>query len=708
MGMANTLTEASAASINSAFLSVAQRPAASHADMSSKPQPDAPEIPASPSSPLAINADATPLDEENRSPSQLQWRSPTNSTEYELNSRVKTLKTRPVISPSKNPEVFRVPRKLSSPDGRFPVKPYSIPRQPANMSPSIEDVLRDNEGLTKAIEILEDKESEVSREHRSYSQATNTEIPSKTDADDESTIDDTVISTFSSFSSAPDMTMFSKIRQSPMKNPDLTSTPRRTPMSSTLNRRSMPVNSYMKNRDDGHTTNLLEFSEQLYGFTDRPSPAKLARYSVALQNSKYLDMNMVSTPSVNRHAMSNLIDFDIPPAPTPRSLPTITPRELESLKSGFLSEISNLKASLSGKDAEVLSLKAAVKDAEKRVGESLEQIREEQGQRDQLTADKEEWERRGREMEAMLRNVREEIVHSEREREELEGRLEESDARRQAAELMAQEAESKIAAMRAGKSLSECEMRPEDRASNEKSVEIAVSKVSRDLHALYKEKHETKVAALKKSYERRWNKRVKELECQLENLLHEKEKSKSDRSTTYQDAETRTNQALERQAEQESKTKELEAEVKGLTEVVKSVTHDNSQLHKLLDHERDEKEKLVQTVEEMVPLIASFDDLLAKIDTDATTTTTSTAAAKRMSSPAVGPARASGLRAPTGHTSFGETRIGKGGISISSSHESSRSRSISTLARPASGLGYKSGIMSSIEKMGGCKGRGDR
>ena len=156
-----------------------------------------------------------------------------------------------------------------------------------------------------------------------------------------------------------------------------------------------------------------------------------------------------TTPSSNR--MSNLLDFDIPPAPTPRSMPSITPRELESLKSGFLSEISSLKASLSGREAEVQSLKTAVGDAEKRVGESMEQVREERNLKEQLAAEKEEWEKRGREMEAVLRNVKDEIVHGERERDDLEGRLEESERRREAAEMMAQEAESKMAGMKAGK-----------------------------------------------------------------------------------------------------------------------------------------------------------------------------------------------------------------------------------------------------------------
>ena len=173
-------------------------------------------------------------------------------------------------------------------------------------------------------------------------------------------------------------------------------------------------------------------------------------------------------------------------------MPTITPRELETLKSNFLSEISSLKASLSGKEAEVQSLKTAVGDAEKRVGESMEQVREERNRKVQLAVETEEWEKRGREMEAVLRNVKEEIVHGERERENLEGRLEESERRREAAEMMAQEAESKMAGMKAGKSTPASEAgdgKPDECHCGGRSVELAVEKVSRELHTLYKENH---------------------------------------------------------------------------------------------------------------------------------------------------------------------------------------------------------------------------
>jgi phage shock protein A len=590
----------------------------------------------------------------------------------------------------------------------------------------MEEALRNDEGLKKAIEILEDEDSD-NEEH--VTDDTLTSMAGGPGYDEATNMDDTMVSTFSNFSALPDMTMFAKLGHSPTKSSVLGPTPRRTQIQTPAtarrpaNRSPSPTprgHKYGQSRDEGNTTNLLDFTEQFNNFSAHTyqSPSRKARQS-PLKSATMPDLAWGSTtPSVNRNQMSNLLDFDIPPAPTPRSMPTITPRELESLKSGFLSEISSLKASLSGKEAEVQSLKTAVGDAEKRVGESMEQVREERNLKEQLAAEKEEWEKRGREMEAVLRNVKEEIVHGEREREELEGRIEESERRKEAAEVMAQEAESKLAAMKAGRTTP-------DQDSNEfklgecscggKGTELAVERVSRELHTLYKDKHETKVAALKKSYERRWDKKVKELETQVEDLTKEIEDLKLGRDTTMTKVEPKNSlevtEDLEKQAARDAKTKELEAELEGLTQEVKSVKHDNSELRKLLDEERVEKGKLVTAVDEMIPLVAAFDDMLAEMN--AAPANQQPAAPPQMPQSTVenfrgSISRASGLRAPTSHTP-GESRIGRGGFGMpapSSSHERSRSGSAQGM-RPGSGLGYRSGIMSSIEKMGNHKGRGE-
>ncbi|KAI1001001.1 hypothetical protein K3495_g7197 [Podosphaera aphanis] len=610
-------------------------------------------------------------------------------------------------SPIHGSDLVRSPRKLSSPDKRFPVKPYSPQKLIATaQSPSIEDVLRDNEGLTKAIEIMEARNSDIEGDL----DETLKSVGITPATYNESNIDDTMISTFSNFSAIPETTTYSKLKHSSPKSVDMD--PASTQVTPKSNRSSLYNYTHKNSRDDDNSINLLEMTEPLESFSGRTSPIRLSRLA-AFRSSRLL--NGISTPSSNRHIMPSIIDFDIPPAPTPRSLPTITPRELESLKSKLLSEISSLKACLSGKDAEVLSLKDAVADAEKRVGESLEQVREEQNQKEQLASDLEDWEKRGREMEVLLRNFKEKIVQCDQDREELEGRLEECEARRQAAEHMAQEAESKLAAMKTGKPSPEPESKSDGALLCTKSNDLAVEQMTReihekinlDLHALYKEKHETKVAALKKSYERRWDKNASELEKKIEDLTKENIELKS---ASNRDTESNSGQAAS-EAAQNSKLQALETKVESLTQNIMSIQNDNSELQKLLDAERSEKGKLVQTVEEMIPLITSFDDLISNLNK------TPPACAKCSAQPVVQSpnvdnfrrslSKTSGLRAPSCHSGLGESRIGKGNFT-SAHQEKARSRSISTLARPNSGLSHRSGIFSNIEKMGNYKGKGDR
>jgi hypothetical protein len=690
-----------------------------------------------PSSPFVANISGSIEDSENISPVKVSRLATKSPIEREPTSPLKMLKsgTTPspkAQSPRKAPDTMRTPRKLSSPERRFPVKPSSPEKRPAvtEKTLDIQDVLRENEGLTKAIEILEHGDGDTNEDHPADDTLTSLAGP----GGDEPNMDDTMVSTFSTFSAVPDMTMFAKIGHSPTKYAGIGPTPRRSQMNTPATARR-PLNNrspsptprghrYGKSKGEGNTTNLiLDFTEQFNGFSGRinQSPIRQGRQSPT-KGSTMPDKSWAATPSLNRHTMSNLLDFDIPPAPTPRSMPSITPRELESLKSNFLSEISSLKASLSGKEAEVQSLKTAVGDAEKRVGESMEQVREERNLKEQLAAEKEEWEKRGREMEAVLRNVKEEIVHGERERDELEGRLEESERRREAAEMMAQEAESKMAAMKAGKAPPSSET--SDTKSDEchcggRAVELAVEKVSRELHSLYKDKHETKVAALKKSYEKRWDKKVKELEMQVEDLTKDNEELKLGRDTTMTKVEPKNplevTEDLEKQAARDAKTKELEAELEGLTQVVKSVKHDNSELRKLLDEERVEKGKLVAAVDEMIPLVAAFDDMLANMDSVPANLASGNEPQQQRQPSTVenlrgSISRASGLRAPTSVSTTipAESRIGRGGFGApaASSHERGRSGSAQG-RRPGSGLGYRSGIMSSIEKMGNYKGWGE-
>ncbi|KAI3325953.1 hypothetical protein HD806DRAFT_488719 [Xylariaceae sp. AK1471] len=594
------------------------------------------------------------------------------------------------------------PRKWI-PDKRFPVKVNTTP-SPENpivqhRDVTLEDAMVENKDLAQAVKIFEDEDTvmENSDEIGNVTYVSAGHVQYQVDDDDEQAgPDDTMVSTFSTFSAVPNMTMFDRIGHTPTKfanvgatsNSRLGLSPQRTSRPPAL-------------RDSGNTTNLLDFTEQIQSFTSR-----YAQQMSSLRTGSPGKSSANIIAATPKKRQPNLLDFDIPPLPTPRSIPTVTPRELESLKSDFLSQISGLKASLSGKEAEVLSLKTAVGDAEKRVGECMEELREVKAIKETLAEEREGWEKRGKEMESVLRKVKEEIVHNQREREELESKLEEGEKRREAAEIMAQEAESKIAAMRAGKanadSTSDASNKsPEkNKAPGSREVEIAVEKVSRELHSLYKSKHESKIAALKKSYENRWSKKIYELETKIEELSEENEKLRVGRDATMTKVDA--NQSMIDDERNERKTqavkdsthiKELNAEIEKLGAVITSVKSDNQELRQLLEQERLEKGELVQLAEEMMAMQS-----LCKTETPpppppAVKPQPTTTDDFRSS---VG--RPSGLRAPGSVKKPTASRIG--GLA--------NERKIGGgLPRPGSGMGSRSGIMSSIEKMGNYRGRGD-
>lgn len=696
-------------------------------NMYQDPEADLSEGP--PSSPFVANGNQS----ENTPPAKLETASPSppmTASRNSVTSPLKMLKIRSIQSDAGTPSQ-RSPRKISSPDRRFPVKvaplspspetqPQPQPRQIQESTLTINDVLRDNEGLTKAIQILEDEGSDdgSNGDYADAESGFDDTVLTRNGGDDEGFADETA---FSAFSAVPDMTMYAQIGHTPTKSlssrtPNLASS--YTP--ATLRRpMQQEESSPTPRRDTNDTTNIIDFTEQFNNFsTSRHS------YESPLRNqTSYNHHSSARTPSPNKRntavlsstRMSNLLDFDIPPAPTPRSMPSVTPRELEGLKSALLSEISSLKASLSGKEAEVLSLKSAIGDAEKRAGDGMEMLRDERSAREQLEAEKEAWEKRGREMEGVLRNVKEEIVHAEREREDLEGRLDESEKRREAAEGMAQEAESKMAGMRAVAAQAAAgspdggAAKRAAGANSAHEVEFAVEKVARELHALYKSKHETKVAALKKSYEGRWDRRVKELEAKVDNLVHENDDLRLGRDATMSGVVPRmpasdVTEELRAQAALDAQiAKELEARLEGLAHEVQSFKADNAGLREELQQERIEKGELV----------AACDELLALQEASAAARGPAVSSGVENLRGSI--SRASGLRAPNYSAGTGESKIRPPGSSVAGDRRSgSAPRPGSGLGmrpgsglgmRPGSGLGGRSGIMGSIERMGSYKGR---
>ncbi|KAK2020697.1 hypothetical protein LX32DRAFT_606072 [Colletotrichum zoysiae] len=667
--------------------------------------PPSPPLESSPSPPPSAPATAIKPQRHSRvmsgtAPSPLKILAGSETSDKQARSPLR----KTLISPDK---VKRFPVRISNPSLDSPQRNVSPPPPPSReRTVSLDDVMHNNEGLRHAIQIFEDDDTELDNDETIGDASTisagdadhhyHFEMANANDEDQSSLAhpDESMMSTFSAFSAVPNLTMFSKLGQTPNKHASMGSmTPRGRP--ETVHEQQ----TRRQSDSDGNTTNLLDFtSSQRF---PHKSPSRRGNTSPSRTNTN-------ATPA---RQTSNLLDFDIPPLPTPRSIPTITPRELESLKSNFLSEISSLKASLSGKEAEVLSLKTAVGDAEKRVGESLEQAREERSLREQADEEKEMWEKSSREMEKVLRSVKEEITHTNREREELESKLAECEGRREAAETMAQEAESKLASFRAGKSVGEDKASSSPNrgaAATSKEVEIAVERVARELHALYKGKHETKVAALKKSYETRWEKKVHDLEERIQELMEENEKLRRDSTITRIDpAQVAAEQELKARAVRDSAhIKELSADVERLEAVVMSVKRDNAELRDLLAQERVEKGELVQLAEEMM----SIQTLAPPTPAPAPAPTPKpTSVASRTPGPPVRSHTENGFRSSIGR---GSGLKAPGSIAARGSvHERTGSTGPLTKGlprpRPMSEFGPRSGIMSSIEKMGNYRGRGD-
>ncbi|KAI3004846.1 hypothetical protein CBS147346_4647 [Aspergillus niger] len=533
--------------------------------------------------------------------------------------------------------------------------------------------------------------------------------------DSNESMDETRLSTFSAI---PDMTTFAQLRNdSPYKTsrPHLSdaelaspSPARKSPRRSILNNMgsslASPLPRKRESRSIHDTPNLLDL-------TDQPNIYPRQRYSV--QNERYSPSRRsplrTARESVRSPAKASLLDFDIPSVPTPRSIPTVTPRELETLKSGFLSEISSLKATLSGKEAEVASLKQAVADAERRVGEALEEVRNEVARKETLEFEQAEWERRGQEMEAILREVRAEIVEGEQEKERLARKLDEAEKSREQLEGRVVELESQLASAlqsaSAGNAAPENTSRTKTSEETAKEVQDAVEKVARELHTLYKSKHETKVAALKKSYEARWEKRVREAENKLTAANEENERLKIERDAAVSEPPRVDPSLLSHEREEhEAEKRVLEAQIKGLQQEMTALKEDNERLHAELKQERAEKGELVAAVDEWLAI--QQDQPPAQGDPQPLTT-------RELESPEpvlVAPepptgsfqrsvshgSTSSGIRPPSTTSSNGEKRIPKIGA-MGNRHARGNSGSKSGIAVPTPG---RSGIMGSIERMG--------
>ncbi|KAK8160551.1 central kinetochore-associated-domain-containing protein [Phyllosticta citrichinensis] len=476
----------------------------------------------------------------------------------------KTILDEPAAQPS--PQITLSPLKTS----RSRVNSLCTPRKASLGSEACttptapsEPTLRDNEGLTVAIDTMEAEKMNTLGDMSFYQPAP--AAPEKEEEDQD--VDDTCFSTFSEVPNA-DMTMFAKLGQ-------------RTPG---------------KQRDHG----LREYLQ------NRRSPQKPSAQP--------------STPSRNNNLL-NLLDFELPPMPTPKSVPTITVRELESMKSQYQSQISSLTATLSGRAAEVESLKRAVADAERRVGEAQERVREERNAREHAEREKDGWEKRGIEVEEVLQSIREEVINHEKEREQLLKRLDDSERRADDAEARASEHETR-ALEAEGKVVDQSIMTTAESGATgprytaeevQKQIDEKIATLCRELHAVYKKKHETKVAALKKSYEAKAEKKHAELSKQvaelsskiatLESSTNARPSSSSSSSGTPVPPTLASSAVdLARLNEQKAELSAQKTRLAALAGELEALRAERSQLLSELQMERQEKGDLVAAVDEMLAL----------------------------------------------------------------------------------------------------------
>ncbi|KAK6378169.1 hypothetical protein LTR64_001552 [Lithohypha guttulata] len=339
------------------------------------------------------------------------------------------------------------------------------------------------------------------------------------------------------------------------------------------------------------------------------------------------DQPVPETPASSRHSQSSsngfgldLLDIDLGPMATPRSIPTVTPRELETLRSEMQSRISGLEATLSGKEAEVMALKKSITDAEVRAGKSGEELRIERQEKEEIQIQKDELDRRAREMEAVLREVKQNAFVEEREREKLKRQAEEAERRTEECEVKILELKASLDTLRSDRvrcSPSPLRMLDEPATPGSSSgspvdvdaaVKNATETVARELHALYKSKHERKVADLKLSYEKRWLKQVDALKAELKESQDEVARLLIERDATLTGFAPGHNEALSKMEGQieelrrwnedlSAQKRVVEAELTGSRSELDTIKRENDQLRLNLETERIEKGDLVAQVE---------------------------------------------------------------------------------------------------------------
>ncbi|KAH8732197.1 hypothetical protein GQ44DRAFT_766349 [Phaeosphaeriaceae sp. PMI808] len=616
--------------------------------------------------------------------------------------------------------------------------------------------LRDNEGLTVAIKSMTETHTE---KHESLTRQKSYEDEYELDLDIDSTdfnpdgpeltsgdIDDT---SFSMFSEMPgmDMTKFAFLQKSPTKDGLLEATPRaRTQMTPSTIRRSerTPSPTPRRSYKDNDTTNLLlDFTEQIQSFSQsrRTSPSRDA----AIACQRWIKCPLHSKPKPPDAESPGL---RATPAPTPRSLPTVTIREMESVKSQFQSQISSLTASLSGKEAEVESLSKAVADAERRVGETQETVRDERSAREYAEAQMIDWKQKGEEVQNLLQDVQAELARNDAERDQLLQRLADVERRADDAETRSSELETKLIEAESKNVDMTTFINNDDGEESKKiyselecqtAIAEKVNEVARDLHTAYKAKHEKKIKALKDNYQKKADERCKELRVQIIRLERKVEEAEKKRDDTFgkvlpgeMAAKTdgkcaqcgkATEEAsinpilntndLEELESQRAEIGNLKAKLAGLQSELQSLRKSNDGLLIDLETERVEKGELVAAAEQMLSMCGEKMEELQQDDFRRSQKAVAPPTVPKKQAPAEHAMRNTGFLAGNSTASRPGSALGGRPGSVMGERSGTAAAKPSGLRAPR-GFGFQSGsamnrstsggksrLLSNIERMGG-------
>ncbi|KAF3281775.1 hypothetical protein EYR41_006983 [Orbilia oligospora] len=391
---------------------------------------------------------------------------------------------------------------------------------------------------------------------------------------------------------------------------------------------------------------LLDFTAQFNAIKANPPPQTPTRSRRRSQSSSPTKRTRDGSESPSKQPLPAptpmerrfLLDFDIPPPPTPRSIPSVTPKEVENIKSQFLAQIAQLRAELAGKDAQINTLKDSVSDAERRASNGIVELRQVREEMEDMSARTMLIESRlseaGRAVQEFqgqievgnrlldeARNERDSVVQDKdflrKELEELKREHEQvSDSLLKTKQDLAStkkdlivERQKKSApnspARGSGGSGVDVEAAVEKavaaaNATKDMEVSQAVEKVAKELHSLYKSKHEQKVSALKQSYSKRWEKRVNELEAKNNDLTNTNNELSNKIMRMEEESEEHLNLSgpvlsphdMEDRREEIEK---LEAQFAKAQEQIKTLQED-------LSAERREKGELVLAVDELLAL----------------------------------------------------------------------------------------------------------